>query len=69
MSECEDALNQGSMRAAEVFISLRNKSIMHLFALIGKFLGLEVNILFGIVLRRIITGFCLMYIWIYNGMP
>lgn len=40
--DCEEALNQGSMTAAEVFISLRNKSIMHLFASIGRFLGLEV---------------------------
>ncbi|KAK9291981.1 hypothetical protein L1049_019933 [Liquidambar formosana] len=40
--ECEEALNQGSMTAAEVFISLRSKSILHLFASIGKFLGLEV---------------------------
>ncbi|KAK9919543.1 hypothetical protein M0R45_028134 [Rubus argutus] len=42
LSECEDALNQGSMTAAEVFISLRSKSILHLFASIGRFLGLEV---------------------------
>ncbi|XP_038718282.1 mediator of RNA polymerase II transcription subunit 14 isoform X2 [Tripterygium wilfordii] len=40
--ECEDALNQGSMAAAEVFMSLRSKSILHLFASIGRFLGLEV---------------------------
>ncbi|KAM5561595.1 mediator of RNA polymerase II transcription subunit 14 [Rosa sericea] len=40
--ECEDALNQGTMTAAEVFISLRSKSILHLFASIGRFLGLEV---------------------------
>lgn len=46
LSECEDALNQGSMTAAEVFISLRSKSILHLFASIGRFLGLEVNIPF-----------------------
>lgn len=42
LSECEDALNQGSMNAAEVFISLRSKSILHLFASISRFLGLEV---------------------------
>ncbi|KAM1354002.1 mediator of RNA polymerase II transcription subunit 14-like isoform X1 [Malus sylvestris] len=42
LSECEDALNQGSMTAAEVFISLRSKSILHLFASTGRFLGLEV---------------------------
>ncbi|KAJ7978113.1 mediator of RNA polymerase II transcription subunit 14 [Quillaja saponaria] len=41
--ECEEALNQGSMTAAEVFISLRSKSILHLFASIGRFLGLEVH--------------------------
>lgn len=40
--ECEEALNQGSMTAAEVFMSLRSKSILHLFACIGRFLGLEV---------------------------
>ncbi|XP_048433142.1 mediator of RNA polymerase II transcription subunit 14 isoform X1 [Pyrus x bretschneideri] len=42
LSEFEDALNQGSMTAAEVFISLRIKSILHLFASTGRFLGLEV---------------------------
>ncbi|CAA6653682.1 unnamed protein product [Spirodela intermedia] len=31
-----------SMTAAEVFISLRSKSILHLFASVGKFLGLKV---------------------------
>lgn len=40
--ECEEALNLGSMTAADVFTSLRSKSILHLFASIGKFLGLEV---------------------------
>ncbi|KAF9618672.1 hypothetical protein IFM89_002367 [Coptis chinensis] len=40
--ECEEALNQGSMTAAEVFISLRSKSILRLFSSIGKFLGLQV---------------------------
>ncbi|KAG9451717.1 hypothetical protein H6P81_004621 [Aristolochia fimbriata] len=42
LSDCEEALNQGSMAAAEVFMSLRSKSILHLFASIGKFLGLKV---------------------------
>ncbi|KAK4596460.1 hypothetical protein RGQ29_014483 [Quercus rubra] len=42
LTECEEALNQGSMTAAEVFISLRSKSTLHLFASIGRFLGLEV---------------------------
>ncbi|OMO55386.1 Mediator complex, subunit Med14 [Corchorus capsularis] len=40
--ECEEALNQGTMNAVEVFTSLRNKSVLHLFAAIGRFLGLEV---------------------------
>ncbi|KAJ8770274.1 hypothetical protein K2173_012744 [Erythroxylum novogranatense] len=40
--DCEEALNQGSMTAAEIFSSLRSKSILHLFASIGRFLGLEV---------------------------
>ncbi|XP_052118862.1 LOW QUALITY PROTEIN: mediator of RNA polymerase II transcription subunit 14-like [Arachis duranensis] len=34
--ECEEALNQGSMTAADVFVSLRSKSLLHLFASIGK---------------------------------
>ncbi|XP_078436186.1 RNA polymerase II transcription mediator isoform X2 [Wolffia australiana] len=42
LSEGEEALNQGTMSAAEVFIGLRSKSIMHLFASIGKFRGLKV---------------------------
>ncbi|XP_015582159.1 mediator of RNA polymerase II transcription subunit 14 isoform X2 [Ricinus communis] len=42
VTEYEEALNQGSMTAAEVFINLRSKSILHLFASIGRFLGLEV---------------------------
>lgn len=42
LTECEEALNQGSMTAAEVFINLRTQSILHLFASIGRFLGLEV---------------------------
>ncbi|XP_027349366.1 mediator of RNA polymerase II transcription subunit 14 isoform X2 [Abrus precatorius] len=40
--ECEEAMNQGSITAAEVFIRLRSKSILHLFASIGSVLGLEV---------------------------
>ncbi|KDP23665.1 hypothetical protein JCGZ_23498 [Jatropha curcas] len=40
--EYEEALNQGSTTAAEVFINLRSKSILHLFASIGRFLGLKV---------------------------
>jgi hypothetical protein len=42
ITECEEALNQGSLALTEVFISLRNKSILHLFASIGRFLGLKV---------------------------
>ncbi|GAB2287427.1 hypothetical protein Dimus_021804 [Dionaea muscipula] len=42
LSDGEEALNQGSISAAEVFITLRNKSILHLFASIGKSLGLQV---------------------------
>ncbi|KAL0717673.1 hypothetical protein Bca4012_066995 [Brassica carinata] len=42
LTEFEDALNQGSICAVDAFINLRSKSILHLFAAIGKFLGLEV---------------------------
>ncbi|XP_023736187.1 mediator of RNA polymerase II transcription subunit 14 [Lactuca sativa] len=42
LRECEEALNQGSMTAAEAFISLKSKSLLHLFACIGRFLGLQV---------------------------
>ncbi|XP_024996079.1 mediator of RNA polymerase II transcription subunit 14 isoform X2 [Cynara cardunculus var. scolymus] len=42
LRECEEALNQGSITAAEAFISLRSKSFLHLFACIGRFLGLQV---------------------------
>ncbi|KAK4772002.1 hypothetical protein SAY86_013777 [Trapa natans] len=42
LSECEEALNQGSMSAAEVFIRLRTKSILNLFSSMGRFLGLQV---------------------------
>ncbi|XP_071733743.1 mediator of RNA polymerase II transcription subunit 14-like [Rutidosis leptorrhynchoides] len=42
LKECEDALNQGTMTAAAAFISLRSKSLLHLFASIGRFLGLKV---------------------------
>ncbi|KAK9083564.1 hypothetical protein Scep_030035 [Stephania cephalantha] len=40
--ECEEALNQGSMTVVDVFLSLRSKSILCLFASIGRFLGLQV---------------------------
>lgn len=39
------------MSAAEIFMSLRSKSILHLFAAIGRFLGLEVNLLFHFSFR------------------
>jgi hypothetical protein len=42
ITKCEEALNQGSLPLTEVFISLRNKSILHHFASIGSFLGLKV---------------------------
>ncbi|GAB4836004.1 Mediator of RNA polymerase II transcription subunit 14 [Ancistrocladus abbreviatus] len=42
LSDSEEALNQGTISAAEVFTTLRSKSILHLFASIGKFLGLQV---------------------------
>ncbi|XP_020571508.1 mediator of RNA polymerase II transcription subunit 14-like [Phalaenopsis equestris] len=44
--ECEEALNVGSMTATEVFICLRNKSLLHLFASTGRSLGLKVIIKF-----------------------
>ncbi|GMG99605.1 hypothetical protein Nepgr_001445 [Nepenthes gracilis] len=40
--DAEEALNQGNISATEVFVTLRSKSILHLFASIGKFLGLQV---------------------------
>ncbi|XP_017257933.1 mediator of RNA polymerase II transcription subunit 14-like isoform X2 [Daucus carota subsp. sativus] len=40
--ECEEALNNGSMSAAAVFVSLKTKSVLHLFARLGRFLGLQV---------------------------
>ncbi|XP_057515818.1 mediator of RNA polymerase II transcription subunit 14 [Amaranthus tricolor] len=42
LSDSEDVLNQGTQSAAEVLMHLRSKCILHLFASIGKFLGLEV---------------------------
>jgi len=40
--ESEEALNKGSLTANEVFVNLRIKSILHLFAATGRFLGLKV---------------------------
>ncbi|GAB2218812.1 hypothetical protein Drorol1_Dr00002044 [Drosera rotundifolia] len=42
LSEAEESLNQGAKSAAEVFVTLRNKSMLHLFASIAKSLGLQV---------------------------
>lgn len=47
LKECEEALNGGSVTAAEAFISLRSKSFLHLFACIGRFLGLQVRTVFS----------------------
>ncbi|XP_022937690.1 mediator of RNA polymerase II transcription subunit 14-like [Cucurbita moschata] len=41
LTDCEEALNQGSMSATDVFIRLRSRSVLHLFASISRFLGLE----------------------------
>jgi hypothetical protein len=38
----EDALNKGVISPVDAFMSLRSKSILHLFANTGKFLGLKV---------------------------
>ncbi|KAL6640082.1 hypothetical protein ACP70R_022392 [Stipagrostis hirtigluma subsp. patula] len=40
--EFEEALNKGSLTTSEVFVSLRTRSILHLFAATGRFLGLKV---------------------------
>ncbi|URE10421.1 Mediator complex subunit MED14 [Musa troglodytarum] len=40
--DCEEALNQGSLSATEVFTGLRSKSILNIFASTGRFLGLEI---------------------------
>ncbi|KAJ3669627.1 hypothetical protein LUZ60_011577 [Juncus effusus] len=42
ISESEESLNKGSITATDAFVSLRSKSILHLFANTGKFLGLKV---------------------------
>ncbi|KAL6593314.1 hypothetical protein ACP70R_049067 [Stipagrostis hirtigluma subsp. patula] len=39
--EFEEALNKGSLTTSEVFVSLRTRSILHLFAATGRFLGLK----------------------------
>lgn len=59
ITECEEALNQGSLTPTEVFISLCNKSILQLFASIGRFLGLKVyekGIATAIIPKSIILG-------------
>lgn len=40
--ESEEALNKGSITPTEVFVSLKTRSILHLFAATGRFLGLKV---------------------------
>uniref|UniRef100_A0A7N0UT70 Mediator of RNA polymerase II transcription subunit 14 n=3 Tax=Kalanchoe fedtschenkoi TaxID=63787 RepID=A0A7N0UT70_KALFE len=40
--DSEEALNQSNTTAAEIFCSLRCRSILHFFASLGRFLGLEV---------------------------
>ncbi|TVU06604.1 hypothetical protein EJB05_49828 [Eragrostis curvula] len=40
--ESEEALNKGSLTASEVFLGLRTRSILQLFAATGNFLGLKV---------------------------
>lgn len=42
LSDFEESLNNGTMTAANVFVSLKSRSILHLFACIGRFLGLQV---------------------------
>lgn len=42
LSDSEETLNQGNLSAVEIFTNLRSKSVLHLFASIGKFLGLQV---------------------------
>lgn len=50
LSDSEEVLNQGTQSAAEVLMHLRSKCILHLFASIGKFLGLEVSILYYVLI-------------------
>lgn len=40
--DSEEALNKGSTTATDVFVSLRTRSILHLFAATGSSLGLKV---------------------------
>lgn len=63
--ECEEALNSGTMTAADVFVSLKTRSILHLFACIGRFLGLQVIYVSSISLYSIYSGIlrgCLAYL-------
>lgn len=46
LADSEEILNQGTVNVAEIFINLRSKSVLHLFASIGKFLGLQVIIFY-----------------------
>ncbi|KAK3121481.1 hypothetical protein QOZ80_8BG0654120 [Eleusine coracana subsp. coracana] len=49
--ESEEALNKGSLTASEVFLGLRTRSILHLFATTGRFLGLKVYSQFQVTLQ------------------
>ncbi|GMH13202.1 hypothetical protein Nepgr_015043 [Nepenthes gracilis] len=42
LSDAEEALNLGTVNAAEVFITLGTESVFRLFTSIGKFLGLQI---------------------------
>ncbi|KAG2316177.1 hypothetical protein Bca52824_019299 [Brassica carinata] len=53
LTEFEDVLNQGSICAVDAFINLRSKSILHFFAAIGKFLGLEVVYKHGFGINKV----------------
>ncbi|KAM0879972.1 hypothetical protein ACQ4PT_033855 [Festuca glaucescens] len=49
--ESEEALNKGSITPPEVFVSLKTRSILHLFAATGRFLGLKVYSQYQITLK------------------
>jgi len=59
--ESEEALNKGSLTANEVFVNLRIKSILHLFAATGRFLGLKVVIV-------IYSLYFVSHIYLYSNM-
>lgn len=43
LNEMEDALNQGNMVPVNVFLNLRSKSLLHVFASIGTSFNLKVT--------------------------